>query len=224
MPTSGMWSAVQWNGLRTTSGPPTSRPLATQRTDHDDRGDAGRAAAAEERREREREAAEAHRDEADPEREADRADERDLVAERGVAERVRADREHDREDRHREPEHRQVRGELLEGDPALAERRGGDEVEAARARPRRRACRTGRGSTRAPRRGRRSRRTSRSCSRRACRAWRPSGSALPNRLTIDAGMLPTSVVDLEAGLGRREDLPDRGAHDERAGRRADRPR
>ena len=56
---------------------------------------------------------------------------RDLVAQRRVAEGVRADDEHDRHEGHRQPQHRQVRGQLLERDPALAERRGGDEVEAA---------------------------------------------------------------------------------------------
>jgi hypothetical protein len=31
-PTSAMWSAVQWNGLRDASGPPRSRPLTTHST------------------------------------------------------------------------------------------------------------------------------------------------------------------------------------------------
>ena len=99
--------------------------------DHDKAGDAGRAGAAKDRGQRERDPAEEHGKEADPESEADRRQRRDLVAQGGVPEGVGVRRRRECEDRHRQPEQRQVRGKLLERDPALAERRRGDEVEAA---------------------------------------------------------------------------------------------
>ena len=70
--------------------------------------------------------------------------ERDRVAQGGVTEHHRADRARDGEDRHRQPQQGQVGGELLERDPALAQRRRGDDVEAAPAGPRWRASRRAR--------------------------------------------------------------------------------
>ena len=89
-------------------------------------------------------------------------------------------------------------GELLEGDPALAERRGGDEVEAATAglagerrrqredRPERRP--EGEHGTVLP---------------AHVAAQRAELSGFPNRLTIAAGMLPISLSTSrrDAGVG-----------------------
>ena len=215
MPTSGTWSNVQWNGLRTSSGPPTFRPFAIHRAAIAEAGDAGRAGAAEERREGEREAAEEHRDEADPEGEAGGGQQRDLVAEGGVPEDVRAEGRHEGEDHHRQPEQGQVGGQLLERDAALAERRRGDEVEAAAARlagqgpgqgedrPEGRA----EGEDRAVLEGdvAAQRADLRADQRRRCRTG----------CIIDVGDAPEERVHLEPGGRRREDVRHGDAHDER---------
>ncbi len=101
--------------------------------DHQEAGDARRPGATEQGSERERQAAEEQGHEAGPEGEADRRQEWDLVAEGGVAEQRRAGRGDDGEDRHRQGQHRHVSRQLLERDPALAEGRRRDEVEAAAA-------------------------------------------------------------------------------------------
>ncbi len=80
-PTSAMWFAVQRNGLSAATGPSTSRPLATHRTTITIPEHAGRAGPTEHRPERERETAEAERDGAHPEREAEARQGRDRVAE-----------------------------------------------------------------------------------------------------------------------------------------------
>ncbi len=99
--------------------------------DHGDAGDSRGAGAAEDGRQRERDPAEEHGEEPDPQGEGDGGLERDGVAEGGIPEDRRAERGDDGEDRQRQPHHRQVGRQLLEGDAALAERRGGDQVEAA---------------------------------------------------------------------------------------------
>ena len=67
----------------------------------------------------------------DPEREADRRRERDRVAERRSPNALELKVSATAMISHRQPEQGQVRGELLEADASLAERRRGDEVEAA---------------------------------------------------------------------------------------------
>ena len=96
-----------------------------------DAGDAGRAGPAEERGERECEPAEEQGGEPEPQREADGPSGRigsPSAASPKVFELTVIIDGHERQG---EDEHRQVRGDLLDRDPALAEGRRGDEVEAA---------------------------------------------------------------------------------------------
>ena len=148
----------------------TAEAVGDPQDDHRKSGDARRAGTAEDGRQRKGQATEEQGDETDPQGEAQRGQRRDLIAECRVTEQVGADGGRDGEDRHGQAEHGEMGGQLLECDPALAERRHGHEVEAAAAGLARERRGQARGSTTTPCRARRSRRTSSSCSRRVCRA------------------------------------------------------
>ena len=212
-PTSGMWVTVQWNGLIASSGPPISRPLAIQSSIISEHRDACRAGASQQRGEREGDPAEEHGDDADPDREPERIAERDLVAQRRVAEGVRAHDEHDRDHQHRQPQQDEVGGQLLERDPALSERRGRDDVEAAA------------GGLAGERAGQGEDRPERA-------AQAEHGAVLPGDVAAHRPELVAhqrrvaeqvdhrrrhgvdELVDLDPGLGRREHGADGRAHDE----------
>ena len=107
-------------------------------------------------------------------------------------------------------EHREVRGQLLERDSALAERRHGDEVEAAAA------------GLAGERRGQREDRPQR-CPEGEDRPVLPAHVAaqraellgLPEQVDHRRRDAPDELVDLEPGRRRRKDARDGGAQDER---------
>ena len=178
--------------------------------DHDETGDARRAGAAEERRQGERQPPKNRAMKPTQRAKPTDGQGRDRVAERGVAEQRRADRGGDGEDRHREAEHRQVGGQLLERDPALAERRGRDEVEAAAAG----LAGQGRGQGE-DRPERRAQGEDRPVLPGHVAAERAELLGLPEQVDHRRGHAPDELVHLEARRRRREDAGHGDAHDER---------
>ena len=122
---------VQWNGLSDRERAADVHAVHEPQQDHRDARDAGRARAAEQRRQRERDAAEEQREEPAPQGEAGGGERAGSVSPRAASPKSTDPAGWRASSRPSSARARQVGGELLERDPALAERRRGHQVEAA---------------------------------------------------------------------------------------------